>query len=143
MTNYALSLKFNFKPYYFGSMECNNKEKYDFIMSFDTNKIKSVNLYIKFVKNTIFKMEKILYFYTNKEWLYGKRLFDNKISNFGARKQVYLEDCKAIYQYRETINEYLSISYSVILRWKLIIDLLYKKLFLKKLLLFTYRNKLN
>ncbi len=143
MTNYALSLKLNFKSYYFGSMQCNSKEKYDFIMSFDTNKIKSVNLYIQFVKNTIFKMENILDFYTNKEWLYGKMLFDNKISNFGARKQVYLEDCKSIYQYRETINEYLSISYSVILRWKLIIDLLYKKLFLKKLLLFTYRNKLN
>lgn len=143
MTNYALSLKFNFKPYYFGSMECNNKEKYDFIMSFHTDKIKSVNLYIQFVKNLVLKMENILDFYTNKEWLYGKILFDNKISNFGARKQVYLEDCKTIYQYREAINEYLSISYAVILRWKLIIDLLYKKLFLKKLLLFTYRNKLN
>jgi hypothetical protein len=143
MTNYALSLKFNLKPYYFGSMECNNKEKYDFIMSFDDYKIKSLNLYIQFVKNTIFKMENILDFYTNKEWLYGKILFDNKISNFGARKQVYLEDCKSIYQYRETTNEYLSISYSVILRWKLIIDLLYRKLFLKKLFLFTYRIKRN
>lgn len=143
MTNYALSLKFNLKPYCFGSMQCNNKEKYDFIMSFDTDKIKSVNLYTRFVKNTIFKMEKILDFYTNKEWLYGKILFNNKISNFGARKQVYLEDCKSIFQYRQTINEYLSISYFLILKWKLIIDLLYKKLFLKKLFLFTYRNKLN
>lgn len=143
MTNYALSLKFDFKPYYFGSMQCNNKEKYDFIMSFNINKIKSLNLYIQFVKNIIFKMENILDFYTNKEWLYGKILFDNKISNFGARKQVYLEDCKSIYQYRETTNEYLSISYSVILRWKLIIDLLYRKLFLKKLFLFTYRSKRN
>lgn len=143
MTNYALSLKFDFKPYYFGSMQCSNKEKYDFIMSFNINKIKSVNLYIQFVKNIIFKMENILDFYTNKEWLYGKILFDNKISNFGARKQVYLEDCKSIYQYRETTNEYLSISYSVILRWKLIIDLLYRKLFLKKLFLFTYRSKRN
>lgn len=141
MTNYFLSQKFCLNTSYFGSMECNNKEKYNFIMSFDFNKIKSVNFYIQFVKKLILKMENILDFYTNKEWLYGKKLFDNKISNFGARKQVYLEDCKSIYQYRETTNKYLSISYSVILRWKLIIDLLYKKLFLKKLLLFTYRNK--
>ena len=29
MTNYALSKHFGFKPYYFGSIQCNNLERYN------------------------------------------------------------------------------------------------------------------
>ena len=84
MTNYRLSSHFKLKPCYFGSMECNSNDKYTFIMSFDDDKKKSVLKYIHYVKTLIQKMEKILEFYSNKEWLYGKKLFEAKISNYGT-----------------------------------------------------------
>jgi hypothetical protein len=139
MTNYRLSLHFKLNPNYFGSMDCISNDKYTFIMSFHADKKKSVLKYIDYVKTLIQKMENILEFYSNKEWLYGKKLFEAKISNYGARKQVYLEDCKAIYTPRESMIDYFSINFSTIQKWESIIKLLYKKLFLKKIVLFRYR----
>ena len=143
MTNYSLSQYFGFKNYYFGSMQCNAKDKYDFVMSFDDDKIKSVKLYVEYVKNTILKMQNILDFYEGKEWMYGKILFDNKISNYGAGKQVYLEDVTSIYTPRAILQDYLAINFSTLQRWESTILLLYKKLFLRKLFLYLYRRKVN
>lgn len=141
MTNYALSLHFGLNKNYFSVMRCNNIHKYDFIFSFDESKIKSINKFIRYIKNILIKMECILDFYSNKQWLYGKKLGENKISLMNAKKQVYQEDCLSVYRIRFSILDYLSISFLLIQRYEKIIALFSKKLFLKKLLLFTYRSK--
>ena len=49
-------------------------------MSFDEDKIKSVKKYCNYVKFIALKMKKILEFYENKTWLFGKTLIKAGIS---------------------------------------------------------------
>ena len=43
------SIYFNKKDTYFSSARCNSPEKYDFIMSFDSDPIKSVTMYMDYL----------------------------------------------------------------------------------------------
>lgn len=141
MTNYALSKHFCFKPYYFGSIQCSNPERYNKIMSYDKDKKISVLKYADYIKSLVFKMKEIVEFYENKTWLFGKTLVDNNIYLNRGKTQIYLEVYASVMYFKCDLIGFLSANSSSIERWQRIIDLLYKKLFLKKLLLFTYRNK--
>lgn len=143
MTNYALSKYFGFKPYYFGSIQCNNLDRYNKIMSYDDNKILSVKKYADHINSLVFKMKEIVEFYENKTWLFGKTLVDNNIYLNRGKTQIYLEVYASIMYFKCDLIGFLSASSASIERWQRIIALLYKKLFLKKLLLFIYRSKRN
>ena len=143
MTNYALSKYFGFKPYYFGSIQCNNLDRYNKIMSYDNDKKVSVKKYADYIKSLVFKMKEIVEFYENKTWLFGKTLVDNNIYLNRGKTQIYLEVYASIMYFKCDLIGFLSANSSSIKRWQIIIALLYKKLFLKKLLLFTYRAKRN
>ena len=143
MTNYALSKHFDFNPDYFGCMQCNTLDRYNKIMSYDDNKIVSVKKYANYIKSLVFKMRKILEFYENKTWLFGKTLVDNKIYKNRGKTQIYLEVYASAMYFKCDLMGFLSLKEALIKRYERIIGLLYKKLFLKKLLLFAYRSKRN
>ena len=143
MTNYKLSKAFNFSHTYFGVIQKSNLEKYNTIFSFDEDKIKSVKKYCAYVKSIVFKMQEILEFYENKTWLFGKTLIKAGISkNYGAT-QIYLETYYALSSVNLDFKGCISINYTLLNKWEKIIKLLYKKLFLKKIVLFQYRAKRN
>lgn len=143
MTNYALSKHFGFKPYYFGSIQCNNSKRYNKIMSFDNNKILSVKKYANYIKSLVCKMKQIVEFYENKTWLFGKTLVENNIYLNRGKTQIYLEVYASVMYFKYDLIGFLSANSASIERWERITALLYKKLFLKKMLLFTYRPKRN
>lgn len=143
MTNYALSKHFGFKPYYFGSIQCNNLERYNKIMAYDNDKKISVKKYADHIKTLVFKMKEIVEFYENKTWLFGKTLVENNIYLNRGKTQIYLEVYASVMYFKYDLVGFLSANSLSIERWERIIELLYKKLFLKKLLLFTYRAKRN
>lgn len=143
MTNYQLSKHFCFCPSYFHQMELNNKEKYNLIFSFDKNRKKSVLKYCSYVKTIILKMKKILDFYENKTWLFGKTLIKAGISKDYGATQIYLETYYAVSPAKFDLKGFISIKHTLLIKWEKIIQLLYKKLFLKKIVLFQYRSKRN
>ena len=143
MTNYALSKHFGFKPYYFGSIQCNNPKRYNKIMSYHVDKKKSVKQYADYVKSLVFKMKEIVEFYENKTWLFGKTLVNNNIYLNRGKTQIYLEVYASVMYFKCDLMGFLSANSLSIQTWERIIGLLYKKLFFKKLLLFTYRSKRN
>ena len=110
MTNYALSKYFGFKPYYFGSIQCNNLDRYNKIMSYDDNKILSVKKYADHINSLVFKMKEIVEFYENKTWLFGKTLVDNNIYLNRGKTQIYLEVYASIMYFKCDLIGFLSAS---------------------------------
>ncbi len=79
-----LDLKFN----YFSVLKCTNKEKYNYIFSFDKyNRLNSINKYNKYVSNLIDKVIDIYYSY-EKPYYFAKWLKDNKLYSFSCAQSI-------------------------------------------------------
>ena len=103
---------------YFGVMKGErSRERFDFIMSFNKNKLTSVKKHERYIKKLFKRVEDILYCFKNKsqfsKWLYENKIYNSK--NMGAEGI-----CKILY---ESTNDHLSLRVSLIRRFEKIVKL--------------------
>lgn len=98
MNDYNLSILYNRCPSYFSQLKLNNPEKYDFIFSFDKNRVNSLKKYFLFVEKIVNKISYILNFYDNSD--YGKFLKEIGLINHLNFKNVFEKECFFIFRIR-------------------------------------------
>lgn len=124
MVDSKISLYFKKHLTYFSCLKYLNQEKYDFIFSFDSNRVISVKKYIAFTEDLINKMSYVLNFYNAAE--YGQLLNDTGLVKNKNYNQNYDKECLFVFRYREDCD-YFDITMHHIQKYSKIINAFEKK----------------
>lgn len=125
LRNLALDLELSHA--YFYVVKKNQRDRFDFMFGFDDNRIKSIHMYLDYVKELRSKTEKILYRWDSNPTEFSTLLFnagyETKI-NPSHIWQLYYGIEKAVHRVRIDNADWMKIDYPVIKRWEKIIEVL-------------------
>lgn len=119
-----VAIKLGYSKDYFHIMRSHNKDKYDFILSFDNSASNSVKKCIDYIIKLSKQMEVILYEYDNKKNKYGKLLQEKKISNCKSVYGTYQTDDVVVFRIRAEDKDFLAIPLPTIKKWEKVVELL-------------------
>ena len=121
MTDKELTVKFGVTSSYFSSIRRMSPEKHDFMFGFDTDREKSLMLYVEYIENTISDMKAILARYKPYKKEYGQILVDLGISESNSLRHCWYHDEKIVNRVKEP-KSYLTINLRTLLRFQFIIN---------------------
>ena len=111
---------------YFYQIKRQSPNKYQYIFSLDSDKIKSIKKYVKYVEAILQQMEKILIDENFIGIKYGNII--KKISNTSKKAyHNYYTDCKIVFQSRFKDKDFLTLKYDTLLRFEKIIKVYNKE----------------
>lgn len=107
---------------YFYVLRKRNKEKYDFIFSFDSDYKKSLDKYLEYVETLIFNMQDVLEMYDGKRKEYANLLHRLGLSKMKNSSMGYSVDVNIAYRVRMSKKDFLSIYYGIIKKFEAILN---------------------
>ena len=120
MTDTQLSLHFGFSESYFKAMSKSNPEKYERFFSFHENRLKSLELYIDYVKKLVDSMCEVMYTFEKKRH-FGLLLVKLGITKMQKKMTSYYDmEELMLYRLRDD-KDYFAIHFKVMNKWEKIL----------------------
>ena len=121
MNDRELTEKFGVSRSYFSSIRKMSPEKHDFIFGFDTDREKSLMLYVEYVESIVSDIKSILARYKPYKKEYGQILVDLGLSEATSLRHCWYHDEKIVKKVKEP-KSYLTINFQTIQRFQLTIN---------------------
>lgn len=122
MNKSNLAIMYELDKSYFYTLRKRNKEKYDFIFSFDSDYKKSLDKHLEYVETLIFNMQDVLEMYDGKRKEYANLLYRLGLSKMKNSSMVYSVDVNIAYRVRMSKKDFLIIHYGIIKKFEAILN---------------------
>lgn len=103
------------------NIKCNNKKRFEKMMSYDKNELISIQKFIDHIEATLHNMGNILHMYETRSD-YGRLLAKLGLSETKNLVQPYVTDSTAVFQIRLTSQDFMMVRDSSLEKWEKIIQ---------------------